>query len=181
VQYHDRALKPAFCRATIAALALAGLAAVNLSAAQAQSATIPGYMDLKTGRFVSRRLPPALAPALTTYSGTINVKLSITIQSALSDTQVLVCSADVSAEDPAFNLYEETASVTATRSGATATCTMTIPYLWSLGSGATFLPGYSVFATSKSLVLRSTTSAPQTALKVPAAGTTTNLSYNVVL
>lgn len=80
--------------------------------------------------------------ALTTFGGTFVFKITITVKSTLG-TDTIACSAglDVIDQNPTTfvvtGTWEEGAAVAAVRSGGTATCTVTIPYSWSLANGST--------------------------------------------
>lgn len=104
------------------------------------------------GRLDSNRPTPAIAPegteaainAATTFAGSWVFKVTITIKSTLPTSDAIACTATASVFDsnpnPPFNVftsYDEVASVQATRSGSTATCTVTIPYSWSLDFAST--------------------------------------------
>jgi hypothetical protein len=81
--------------------------------------------------------------ALTTFGGTFVFKITITVKSTNLGTDTIACAAGVDLIDQnpttfAINgTWEEGAAVAATRSGSTATCTVTIPYSWSLAFGST--------------------------------------------
>jgi hypothetical protein len=86
--------------------------------------------------------PEAGLASLTTF-GSFVFKITITIKSTNLGTDTIACSAgvDLIDENPTTfvvtGLWEEGAAVAATRSGSTATCTVTIPYSWSLANGTT--------------------------------------------
>ena len=118
--------------------------------ALAQTATRPvgrkifGYQDSKTGVFHrtgSSIDPSTLAPAATTtYTGTIEATINITLKTALPKGDVIVCSVDAFAdsEGAAGSLdYEEDAASTAAVSGSTATCKVNIPFSWVLFTPST--------------------------------------------
>lgn len=74
--------------------------------------------------------PPPAAPNATygNRAGTLNFKITITIKSAIPATQKIYCLAYASAYGMQSN--SEQATKVATRSGNTATCTVSIPYSW---------------------------------------------------
>jgi hypothetical protein len=80
--------------------------------------------------------------ALTTFGGTFLFKITITIKSTNLSTDTIGCSAGLSVIDQnpttfvVTGTWEEGASVAAVKSGSTATCTVTIPYSWSLANGS---------------------------------------------
>jgi len=100
-----------------------------------------GYLDPRTGIFHSIPLPDlqeADVPPPATFGGKFVFNFTITVSSTLASTAKILCEASASTEDAAtLNFITETASVTATRSGSTATCTVTIPYSWNLSSSTT--------------------------------------------
>jgi hypothetical protein len=87
--------------------------------------------------------PEAGQAGLTTFGGSFVFKITITIKSTNLGTDAIACSAGLSVidENPTTfvltGLWDEGAAVSTTRSGSTATCTVTIPYSWSLANGTT--------------------------------------------
>jgi len=71
--------------------------------------------------------------AATTYTGKFVYSFTITIESTISTSVPIYCYAKVQTSDSGDTL-SETGSVTATRSGSSATCTVTLPYSWSLAT-----------------------------------------------
>ncbi len=167
---------------------------VALASAVAQSPNnqtrtgILGYLDPHTGAF--RPVPMATdngddAPALTTYTGTITITLTITVKS--TSLTSFTCEANVSVEDEITTTprgYEESVNATATGSGTTRTCKLTIPYAWSLGtqSSDSMTISYVTFGSSTSPVAQRTSGlSPLGTVKVPANGATTTLTAAVTL
>lgn len=101
---------------------------------------IQGYLDARGGFHV---LAPAiddaaLQDAVTTFTGTIVVNFTITISSTIPTTDKISCIVNASVFDTgSTNSILETAAVAATRTGASATCKVTIPYSWPLVTGTT--------------------------------------------
>lgn len=99
---------------------------------------IRGYLDPRTGIFHSMPLPDlqgADVPPPTTFGGKFVFNFTITVSSTLASTAKIGCQATASLEDVvSLTSTLETASAVATRSGSTATCTVTIPYSWNLSS-----------------------------------------------
>jgi len=101
---------------------------------------IRGYLDPRTGIFHS--IPhlvqdAADVPPPATFGGKFVFNFTITVSSTLASTAKIFCEATATTEDIATaNIILETAAVTATRSGSTATCTVTIPYSWNLSSAS---------------------------------------------
>jgi hypothetical protein len=128
-------------------------------------------------------LDPAVAAATVTHSGTFDITLNITIKSTIPTTQALQCLTLVTASDSSVaHNYYETSGIAATRTGDTATCTMTVPYSWKMGTGGGYTAGYTVSAiSSNGNIIRQTESVPTAATAFPANGATTNLTYPIVM
>jgi len=143
---------------------------------------IPGYLDARGGFHVL--LPAidenAIQDAVTTFTGIIVVNFTITISSTIPTTDKISCLASASVFDTgSTGSIQETAAVAATRTGATATCKVTIPYSWPLVSGSTdqvqltyeiSAPG--LFTATNGLPLRTSTQSIAH-IAVPKSGTTT--------
>jgi hypothetical protein len=97
---------------------------------------ILGYLDPKTGAF--RALPRAVRPSadasITPTSGTYTFTFNITVSSALPASAGIYCSASASVTDDVEGFFSNDVSITATRKGSTATCTLTMPYEWYLNT-----------------------------------------------
>jgi hypothetical protein len=153
---------------------------MNAEPLLASQRLIPGFFNPATGQFSLRAPPVAPEAALTTYSGTIVLVFTITIVSAIPTTDQIQCSGGVDASDSSFaNNFDEQASVAATRSGTTASCTVKIPYKWMLGSGPTYTPSYTVGTVTTNA--RSSAYFTLASRPVPASGTTTTLKFEVTL
>jgi len=150
---------------------------------------ILGYLDPQTGAF--RPVPQVVAgegeePTLTTYTGTINVTITITVKSSgLTD---FTCTANTTVLDNvssgAPTVYNESDDVAATGSGSTRTCTLKIPYSWALATqpSDTMITGYSVEGmASEAQPQRVATRVPLDTRRVPSNGATTNLTANVTI
>ena len=165
--------------------------AVNGQSGSAQTASgIPGYLNPRTRSF--RPLPQAAdnavePPALTTFTGTIKLTITITVKST-GITNVR-CAAIVDAEDnPLLGLrsFSELDFVAATGTGATRTCTLSVPYSWGLAtqSSDTMRTSYEV---GNNLLLttappdRNSILIPLDSRKIPANGTITTLTANVTI
>jgi len=155
--------------------------AANSSSTSSQPGIL-GYLDARTGAF--RPVPaPALdddaeAAAATTVGGTVTVTFTITVKT--TGLTVFICSAEVSTLD-AGTMYDESASVPATGSGATRTCKVSIPYSWSLTAAAsdTMSTVYTVIGSGATGAQRSSLRNPLDKRKVPANGATTALTAAV--
>ena len=83
-------------------------------------------------------LVSAASAAVTPTTGQFVFNFTITLSSTIATTTAIGCVAEVSVSgDNALPGIQETLVKAATRSGNTATCTVTIPYSWNLGSPAT--------------------------------------------
>jgi hypothetical protein len=168
--------------------------AIAASPAWAQTATTPsrpgilGYLDPQTGAF--RAIPAssaedADAPAATTFTGTINVTLTITLKTA--GLTNITCTQSVSVLDgtTAPTFFSESNTVAATGSGTTRTCKLSIPYSWVLTSQASenMSTGYAVVGSTGTTGLpqRTNDRSPLDTRKVPANGTITTLTAAVTL
>ena len=149
---------------------------------------ILGFLDPQTGAF--RSVPQAtedseLPAAVTTFTGTITVVLTITLKT--TSISNITCSAEVSAIDgstsPVF--FGESNAVAATGTGTTRTCKLSIPYAWSLTTPSTdsMSTSYSVLGSTGTTGLpqRSASRSPLDTRKVPANGAITALTAAVTL
>ena len=146
-----------------------------------------GYLDPRTGAF-RPVLPPAIddgaeVPAATTVTGTVTLTITITVKT--TGLTNFICGADISTVEGTISptIYEEGDSVTATGSGSTRTCKLSIPYSWTLTSAATDMmtTGYFVTATAGATgnPTRTSTRSLLDSRKVPANGATTPLTASV--
>lgn len=143
---------------------------------------IRGYLDPHTGIFHSM---PHLAqdaadvPPPAAFGGKFVFNFTITVASSLASTAKIICQAAATTDDVAStNLILETAAVTATRSGSTATCTVTIPYSWNLSSASSDRVSltYQIIAgvpTSATPLATRTSEQSVATISVPANGATT--------
>jgi hypothetical protein len=143
---------------------------------------ILGYLDPHTGAF--RPVPLAAeegadSAPLATFGGTVTVTLTITVKSA--GITKIECTADVLVIDASSTrIFEESASST----GTTKTCKLTIPYSWALAtqSSDTMSTTYSVLGIGSTVPpQRTSTLSPLDTRKVPANGVTTNLTASVTI
>jgi hypothetical protein len=148
---------------------------------------ILGYLDPHTGAFlpVPQPDPSVDINAATTFTGTVTVTLTITLKT--TGITNITCTESVSVLDGTISarVFAESNSVAATGSGTTRTCTLSIPYSWSLNSQATdnMSTTYSVVGSTGTTGLpqRSSTLSPLDTRKVPANGATTALTAAVTL
>jgi hypothetical protein len=184
-----------FSRIVWTALALASLTLplVGQNANQAAAPGILGYLDARTGTF--HALPPTpadvdeIAAAATTATGKIVTAFTITINSTLPAADKVQCQVTAALADAGSgNFISESAAVAATRSGTSASCTVTIPYSWTLATAATdrvtltysiIVPGAGTAATA-ALPLRISTQSIGS-IPVPKTGSTTNETVNATI
>jgi hypothetical protein len=164
---------------------------------QSTSVEIPGYLNPKTGTFRPRLTPaatPAATPKYTTYTGTLEFEFTITVDSKIPSGQEVDCEAtaslvDIPTEGSNENVITEGATAIASVSGTTATCTVKIPYSWSLANAAedevslsyqlAIVPASITNETDATPVRRSTQDlAPIT---VPKTGTTTTKDIDATI
>ena len=153
---------------------------------------ILGYLDPHTGAF--RPIPPpvdeaaaALAPAAPPVGGTLSLIITVTVKSAGINT--VVCTAQLSADDiftAGQRFFDESNSVTATGTGPTRMCKLSIPYSWSLVAQTTdnMTTSYAVVGSASAtnaLPNRTSGLNPFDTRKVPANGTTTTLTAAVTI
>ena len=128
--------------------------------------------------------PPA--PSTTTHAGTIQVTFNITVKSPPPPapqgfSMGLWCEADVVASDASYaNTYYEAqaAQVLINNSTTTTTCSVSIPYQWSMGHGGGYAVWYSIYQ-GLSSPSRVTQRYAISADKFPQDGQTTNYTFNV--
>ena len=108
---------------------------------------IAGVVDPMTGTFTPVRGVPlpargAATTAATTYGGKLVFNFTVAVKSVIPATDTISCRASVIIADGPLTLglvtlVQESASVTATRNGTTAACSVAIPYSWTLSNGPT--------------------------------------------
>lgn len=132
--------------------------------------------------------PPVVQPMFQRYNfsgpllastGKFVYMMTISVKSAIPSGDVISCVGTAEVSDVSTGrVIEETAGVAATRSGSSASCTVTIPYSWALGSAGSdhVLLGFDIVtpATAVGAPLPSRSSIQQFAtISVPANGSTT--------
>jgi hypothetical protein len=160
-----------------------------------------GYYDRATGAFTP--LQPAAedaeaAATTTNVTGEFVFNLTISLKSTLPKNAVIGCDAMVLVDDAITGLsYDEQGSAVATGSGSTWTCTIKIPYSWTLTTpttadmvsmsyDASMVEGYQATATNGSativegIPLRSSGHGLGS-IKLPASGATTTETISVTL
>jgi len=165
------------------ALLLAGTA----WGASPQKGVVPGFLDPKTGAFTTYMAPTQHAAAsgaeAATYTGTLVMKFNITLKSGIPTDAVINCTQNAIVSDP-IGTYSETKTYKATRTGNTATCSVSIPYSWVLSSGDQQISQtYSVvvYGTASSALVLREASSYGTYVDMPANGGTSTRTVNVTL
>lgn len=125
-----------------------------------------------------RLQPNTTSAPTTTYSGTAQVTFNVTVKSAI--TTPILCLAEVyvssyangtTSTSYASNYYTEDATATASRTGNTATCTVNIPYQWSLYSNTYYAVYHEIYSkTADGTIVRSSTSAGIYGISLPKDG-----------
>lgn len=125
-----------------------------------------------------------LAATSITFTGKLVFSFTITISSTLPTTDTVACEASASLSDVGAAgqgpIINELAAVAATRSGSTATCTVNIPYSWSLINSSTDAVQLSYVISVPTAAITGTNGLPArvstrtfASIKVPASGMTT--------
>lgn len=149
---------------------------------ESQQKTVFGYVDPKTGLFHSLARTPLSAvekAAITPITGQFVFNVTIAVSSKLSTKAVIGCQVDGGVDDLKSGYFSNEVSVTATRSGNTAKCTLTVPYSWDLATPTTDTVVFdlSVSATLDTVGTQGyyyeNFTAPSITSKVPANGATT--------
>ena len=144
---------------------------------------ILGHLDPRTGAFtpLQQTAEADLAALILTAptTGKFVFSFTITIASTNLGSDAIACEANVTALDTSGHTFTETASVAATKSGTTATCTVTIPYSWILSTPTVDMVSlaYTISAVNTAAASggQPTRISSQTlgTIKVPATGLTT--------
>jgi hypothetical protein len=123
--------------------------------------------------------------AATTYTGTIVTSFTITIDSTGLPTSKMACVVQTSLSDSG-NTFKELAESNATVSGSTATCTVKLPYSWTLSDGSTDTISIEYDVVTPT-TLPTTNASPGRysrrtfTIPVPASGATTDESVDVTI
>lgn len=120
-------------RAALVAASL-GLAAAGASAQQ--SGALPGTSQWAMQQAAAAKVDPNVVVA--TYTGSFVLNYTITIKSIVPSSFPIQCGASLTPSDIGSGyFYVESKTVFATRSGNTASCSVTVPYSWQLSSATT--------------------------------------------
>lgn len=79
----------------------------------------------------------SMSAATTPTTGTYTIHFTITIASDIPTADAISCNSELEVTGDGVGTIVESAGALATRSGSTATCTVTIPYSWTLETPAT--------------------------------------------
>ena len=164
-------MRTRFTRSAIVLLA----AAAALSTAGAQS---PAHAPVPMA--VSQQAVPN---TLSTFTGTFIFNFVITLKPTIPTNYPITCSATLMPLDVSAGVTYDVKSVTAVRSGNTATCNFSINYAWNLSSGSTMVnTSYTVTSagTTTSLIDR-TSAGSLPSVTVPANGTSLTRAVDVTL
>jgi len=135
-----------------------------LTASMAAQDSTRSPIPIVYGRLIPRtfEMPPVIdgigsddtdvPPPLTTFTGKFVVTFTITISSAVPTSTTIACNVGVIVIDAAGDISDSLAT-TATRSGSTATCSVTLPYSWAVSAQSdTVYVSYDVSAPPQPLV-----------------------------
>lgn len=149
-----------------------------------------GYLNSRTNMFRPLSLSSVTSPqAISSATGKIVVSFSITIQSAIATTTPISCDVNPNFYDAngttnvIAGYIVEDAAVTASRTGSTATCTVTIPYSWNLSfrSMDQVEIDYTISAVPTSGLPRRTSQQTIAIINIPANGATTSFSVKTTI
>jgi hypothetical protein len=167
-----------------------GLTSVALGQKPKQAHPTPGilgYFDPQTGTFKPLIEPEDLAnPAvIAPTTGKFVFDLTIKIASAGLTTATVSCGATViiGGTTPSDGYEEDVTGVASTGSGASRSCSVTIPYSWLLSSPATDAISivYYVIAINDTTFAERDSSHTVGTIKVPATGATTTETFAVTI
>jgi hypothetical protein len=156
--------------------------AISAYAGNQTAPTTIGYLDPHTGALLpladtSAAIGPESPAASTELTGELKITGTVTIVSpSITSTTPISCSAQAILVTDANGPITEEAASAATRSGATATCTVLIPYEWLLATPTTDKVTLSVTVSALSANARVHTHQVAT-FTVPATGSTTSFGF----
>lgn len=174
----------------LTALAANGQSGSAQTSSDQNRSGILGYLNPRTQAFhpLPQAADNAIEPvALTTFTGTVKLTITITVKSA--GITNINCVAGVSADDGALGSqrsFSEFDLVAATGTGTTRTCTLSIPYSWGLATQSSdtmntdYEVGNNVLLTTKPPT-RTSLLVPLDSRKIPANGTITTLTASVTI
>ena len=171
------------------ALLLSAIAASGSAwAAGLQKGLVPGFLDAKSGTFVSSAMIPTAASevdalAAATYTGTLALKINITLKTGFPTDWPIHCTQIASVIDTGGLTFSNTKTVLATRTGSTATCQVNLLYSWLLNSpNGNVYTNYMVGTLGQATVLEQIEATGTIApIAIPANGAVTSRTVNVTL
>lgn len=177
-------------RMTTAVAAALACLALGSASANPFSTAKPGVTGILSADGTFRpflQQSTASTPTVKTVTGTLELKLTISVASSLPSNATIRCALSATvvgvADGTHTDSIEETAEVPATVSGSTATCKPVIPYEWHLFANTSSALSrdsvsltYSVTATSSSNPDGRTSAVSFTQIAVPANASTTSFS-----
>jgi hypothetical protein len=172
-------VKLSFAVACLLTLVASGFAQ---TADASQSKKTFGYVDTKTGLFhpLTRAIQSEESrAAITPTTGKFVFNVTITVSSALPTSAVIVCEVVGGVADATSGEFSNDVVVTATRSGNTASCPVTVNYSWDLASPTKDTVEFDLTVTATTGTVggenfsQETFIAPAVTAKVPANGATT--------
>jgi hypothetical protein len=154
-----------------------------------KSPGILGYLDPKTGAFhvLTRSVGPEETPQVTPTTGKFVFNITIAVNPGLPSTSKISCTASVAVEEAAtVSLFEDNGAAAATRSGSTATCSITLPYGWYLTTPTTDMVTLNIQVASVTgkvgtLPYSDGLSSQTLSIKVPASGSTTTETISTAI
>lgn len=140
-----------------------------------------GYVDTKTGLFhpLTRAIQTEESRAITPTTGKFVFNVTIAVSSALPTNAVITCNVTGGVDDATSGAFTNDVTVTATRTGNTATCTVNVPYSWDLANASKDIVALDLIVTATVGTLGTNSfyeeifGAPGITSKVPANGATT--------
>jgi hypothetical protein len=127
-------------RSVLIGLCLFGLLATGWSQNSTNTVTpgIPGFLDPQTGYFKPMPLGPGADIDLANTSqtsGKLILTLTTTLTTSFPTSESFSCGLNATVSDVTSGLtFSDTIFITATKTGNTLTCTVTLPYAWDLVS-----------------------------------------------
>jgi hypothetical protein len=176
------------------ALVILALPVASQEGAATGAHGIYGHWDPTTGIFKPAHQVPLdnasangeAMPPTSTYTGKFVVNFTVTISSAIPTGDTIGCNVSVTLVDTAGDTTDSMA-VSATRSGSTATCSVTIPYSWQVTSTTDpVYVSYDISAPPQPLVSTSSfprryTTHPISKITVPLNGATTTYTITTTI
>jgi hypothetical protein len=97
-----------------------------------RAAGIPGYWDTTASKFVPMRVPKVAAKDPVTRTGTVDLDITLTLESAIGADEEVYCNASISTSDASFDNEVSAFGIVSGR--PTGTLTLTMPYDWTMAA-----------------------------------------------